>query len=109
MQTLVISVPASFSARIRRRKSSSSSNGGVLPPGSTRRSSAPTSSQETSGSTRSPWEHVTGSVDSATRRTEISRSLLRDQEVSTSYGPAKSSSSTPFQTPIAIRYSLTTT
>ena len=40
---------------------------------------------------------MTGSVDSATRRTEISRSLMRDQEVSTSYGPAKSSSSTPSQ------------
>jgi AraC family transcriptional regulator, transcriptional activator FtrA len=54
--------------------------------------------------TRRPCEQVIGSVLSATSCTEMARSsaAIRAQAVRTSYGPAKSSSSTPFHTRIPI-------
>src|SRR3954452_1215970 len=92
-----MSVPASANARTRCTNASSLTTAFVPPPGTSSTSSASTSSHARSGSTRRPCAQRTASVVSATVKTSAS-----PQAVSTSYGPAKSSSSTPFQIAIPI-------
>src|SRR5215207_7536570 len=76
------------------------------PPGTMTTSSGGWSAKETSGSTRMPLRHRTGSSRSATSITRSggapSFSSSADDAVSTSHGPTKSSSSAPSNTRIPI-------
>jgi hypothetical protein len=98
VQTLVMSVPFAANRLIRARKRSSASWTLESPPGSTNTSRCPASRYETSGTICNPCAHRTSVVVSPTVLTVTPSPLMNAHEVSTSYGPAKSSSSTPSKT-----------